>query len=130
MKRKNKKKKISETKINSTKKSKKNQSNDFLEYLKKRPYFVGFSVILIIIVFALLLTPRQEFEETTLSLIYGKALHEHHLNEIEYHLTQVEKKLNGTYQTTLEDDYYYSFKEDILWLKQREEELCKNTKIF
>ncbi len=114
------------TKIDYSKKNPVKQ--DFLSYLKKRPFFLGFFIVLIIVIFVLLLTQRQSINDDVMSLTYGKVLHTEHLSGFEYHLSQIEEQLDGDYQTTIEDDYFYSFKEDILWLKQREAEIYNNPK--
>lgn len=125
MKKKSKKFKEKETKNNSINTRK---ENNFINYLKSRPFFLGFIIILIIISISLFFSSRQSFDENLLSLTYGKILHEEHLSGFDYHLSQIEKQLDGVYETTLEDDYFYSFKEDILWLKEREAQIYKTSR--
>lgn len=99
--------------------SQKKDEKDFIGYLKTKPFFVGFVIIILLVILFILLTPKYNLNENLLSATYGNNLHTQHQEALDYYLLEVKSKLNGDYSTTLDDDYYQSYKEDILWLKQK-----------
>ncbi len=110
------------TKNNGSSIRQKNKENLF-DSIKKRPLFLIFLITLITVCLILFFSQKQDLNENILSLNYGNTLHKQHVEAIESYLNEIEVQLNGSYDSVVEDDYLYSFKEDLLWFKQREQEI-------
>ncbi len=99
------------------------EKNDLNNFVKKKPGFViglAFFIVLILFVFVFnfLGTINPEMEG-----IYAKDLHENNLAIIEYQLSSINTQFSGQYTDPYEDDMIYSIKDDLEWLKQKENEI-------
>ncbi|MCX6800862.1 MAG: hypothetical protein NTZ73_01615 [Candidatus Diapherotrites archaeon] len=75
------------------------------------------SAVVIVLFIALLISnPLASREE----LAYAGAVFEENQATISDYLTQIDEELKTDYTNTLDDDYLYSLKADLEWLKQKE----------
>ncbi|HNV01325.1 MAG TPA: hypothetical protein PKK60_02760 [archaeon] len=108
--------------------SKKESKESILDYIKKRPFFLIFFIGLIISIIILISLPREDISEIFISTSYGKVLHDQHVLAIDEYLLEVETQLDEDYESAVEDDYLYSFKEDLLWLRNLENKIFQESK--
>lgn len=99
-------------------------SGDASAFVKKYPGFVVAAVIAVFVIIAFFASSSAtRYSPTDEQVSVSKSLYEENQLQLDGLIEGVNEQLNGNYESTLEDDYFNSMKDDFVWLKARETEL-------
>ncbi len=90
-----------------------------MSFVEDKKWFVLFMVIFLLAVLALLLTAVQPSYSTE-KAAYAKQLLEENNAELDLRISDMDTLLAQAPTSTLDDDYYHSIKDDMLWLKAKQ----------
>ena len=92
-------------------------------FVKKYPGFVVAVIlaILVLIVFILYITSQPPAVQEQSAV--AKNIFDNDQAVLDQYITNISAYSNGPFETTLEDDYYYSIMDDLNWLKKKEVEV-------
>ncbi len=94
-------------------------------FVKKYPGFVIALVVVIalLIVAVALMFPQSEDDTFELNM-YSKMYHQDNQSYFDEVIASIDTELeNGEFDSVLNDDYLYSIRDDIVWLKEKESEI-------
>jgi len=94
---------------------------NFIELVKSKPLFFGALLLVIIFALILVLLPQNSTEASE-KADYAKQVHIDNVFVLDGFIAMLDEN-KPTGETTLEDDYYYSIRDDLEWLKIKEDYL-------
>jgi len=99
-----------------------------LDFVKAKPFF--FIALFVVLVFglALILFPQSPADASE-KAEYAKSVHADNLFVLNGLIEMVDQNQPGE-ESTLDDDYYYSIRDDLEWLKSKEDSLYNSKPAF
>jgi len=96
------------------------QESSLAGRLRQKPWFAVWAIFALIVVLAFFWSQSLADEYSGDKSLAAKSLYLYNQTIVDEYIASAEEELSGPYETTLDDDYAFSTKQDLNWLKRLE----------
>jgi len=103
------------------------EKDSFINFIKAKPGFVFVFVVFSLIILWTVFSSSTNFEDLTLSANYAKQASEMIRADINGLVESIDEEIALGFTQTIEDDYFYSFRDDLKWIENKEREIFNSS---